>query len=178
MSRASPGLNPRTAGTEDGKTTCLCRDTRRTEHKRLSRRWQRHLLRPDETSPCFCRFKLPSPANISWRNHRYKNVNSCCWTELVSPKAWTKAGGCGGAADAAASGCAACTNPHGLSQSWMLILKFKRGAAHLHICDFMPHVIIHHYTKALERETIWENCGCARTLSSPPLKTANFSGFF
>lgn len=79
-------FTPRTVGTDDGWITCFCSGSWRTERKRLSCRWQRHPLGPDERQPCLYRFKLPGLAGISWHNRRHKNVSSRCRTELVSPK--------------------------------------------------------------------------------------------
>lgn len=161
MSRVPPCPNPSTAGTEPkGRNTSVglaggCYDL--MKHNLVSVAWN------SRVSPLFLdkTTAVKTSAPVARPNLFHQ-----------------RPGGCRDAADTAGSECAASANPCWLSQSWALILKFKGGAAHLHICDFMPHVIIHHYTKALERETIWENCGCARTLSSLPLKTANFSGFF
>lgn len=45
-------------------------------------------------------------------------------------------------------------------------LPIYSAEPNLHICESMPHVIIHHYTKPLEHETIWEKCGSSCSISA------------
>lgn len=43
----------------------------------------------------------------------------------------------------------------------------RKAPSLIYMCDSMPHVIIHHYTKPLEHDTMWEKRVSSRRLSAP-----------